>query len=309
MNKGGEFRDPGRGAKNFVTGFNGVVGSKVAVDCSTEFVKLDVTLDDYWQDALRGKETVIHCAGLASSRGVTFETVREVNVVGAKRVARFAREAGVKRFLFLSSVKVLGEFTKGGEPFRDDGPLMPSSVYAESKAEAEVALMAMHEPGQFEVVIIRPSVVVAPNAKGAVGQMARLARKGLPFPVVAGGNRRDFVSLDNLVEAIFVALNHPDTGGKAFSITDGATVSTGELFEAMAEAYCRRAVLVAIPRGVSKKVASLFGKEELWERVFGNLEVDGGLFRKTTGWNPGVSTLEYVEKAFGPDKTPRMEYL
>ena len=162
----------------FVTGAGGFVGRRLVEAIGSGGVsdrRLDVCKDEGWRDALVDHDIVIHCAGVASSRGRAASEVEAVNVGGTVRVASFAREAGVRRFLFLSSVKVFGEFTEPGAVFSDESPLRPTSPYGESKARAEEELKQLHEPGAFEIVVLRPTVVVGPGLKGAVATMHRLS--------------------------------------------------------------------------------------------------------------------------------------
>lgn len=282
----------------FFTGASGRVGRVLAGRLGLSPVRLDLTRTDGWSEQLRGKRRVIHCAGLASSKGTSPEKVMEVNLEGTRRIAGIARDCGVGRFLFLSSVKVFGENTADGEFFSDDSPRKPISVYAESKARAEDALMELHESGSFEVIILRPTVVLSPAAGGAVGMMESLARRGLPFPVPSGGNQRDFVSVENLVDAILHSVDHPLSPGQSFCVRDGAPVSTGELFEAMSENHGRPGHKLIIPRRASLLTSRCLGKETAWHRLFGNLRVDDSGIRQSLGWQPLHSTIEFVENGF-----------
>lgn len=285
----------------FITGTSGVLGARIAEVLSIDSPRLDITKDVGWPEVLSGRRRVVHCAAVASSRGIDDARVHEVNVAGAKRVAWFAREAGVKRFVFISTVKVFGESTREGQIFSDSDPVNPVSVYAQSKALAEEELRKLHQPGVFDVVILRPTVVLSPSAKGAVGAMIKYARRGiLPFPVSTRSNLRDFVSLDNLVDAVICALNHPDAGGQSFSVTDGGAVSTRELYLAIAASSGRKGRLFRIPATVIQNLAGVLGKHDLIERIFGNLEVDSSLIQSSLGWQPMRGTLEYAGEAFRP---------
>lgn len=282
----------------FITGASGRVGRVLARRLGITPVRLELTRVDGWSEQFRGKRRVIHCAGLASSRGISPEMVMEVNLEGTRRVARLARDCGVGRFLFLSSVKVFGENTAEGECFSDDSPRNPSSVYAESKARAEDALMELHESGAFEVVIIRPTVVLSPGAGGAVGMMETMARRGLPFPVPSGSNQRDFVSVENLVDAILHSVEHPGSPGRFFCVRDGEPISTGDLFEAMAGASGKRGHKLIIPEKPSRLISGCFGLGPTWNRLFGNLRIDDSGIRGALGWQPLHSTIEFVENGF-----------
>ena len=249
----------------YITGAEGLIGSALSRKLGVTSNRLDVTKNVGWEEAFKGKQSVIHAAALSSSRGIDPDLVKAVNLDGTRRIAKIALDCGVKRFLFLSSVKVFGESTRSGERFSDQNPLNPGSVYASSKAKAEEVLWHLNEPGNFEIVIIRPTVVISPQSKGAVAAMFEFARKGYPFPVPFSGNQRDFVTIDNLVDAILCTLDHPESGGKAFSVTDGTVISTGELFLAMAEAQKRKGRLIKFPGEITRTLAKWIGKDGMWK--------------------------------------------
>ncbi|MDF1755936.1 MAG: NAD-dependent epimerase/dehydratase family protein [Verrucomicrobiales bacterium] len=287
----------------YITGSTGSIGSNLVGSletCNSTCDRIDLGQDPGWSEAFKGKHSVVHCAALNTSRGYSKESVFKVNVEGTKRIARIAKEVGVSRFLFLSSVKVFGEYSSEGEVFVDEtSERRPGSVYGESKARAEDELMKLHEPGQFEVVIIRPTVVIADPSKGAIGTMARIAAKGYPFPVSRGENARDFVTIHNLVSAIKTALLHPASGGRAYSVTDGGAISTRALFAALAKVEQKKPRFLPIPNQSGLRLFQTVKKEALWHRVFGNLRVDHSRIRDSLGWHPAHGTLEFIGTEFG----------
>ena len=286
-----------------VTGATGLIGGALSRRLNHDPLseqRLDIRRDQGWESLLAGKRVVIHCAALATGRGVSPAEIDEVNVNGAVRIARLAREVGVRRFVFFSSVKVFGEYTLPGERFSDaKSERRPTSRYGQSKAKAEDALMNFHHQENFEIIVLRPTVVVAKESRGAVGVMWKLAANRIPLPVPMLGNARDFVGLENLVEATMAVIGNPHSGGKAFSITDRETISTRELYQAMVEARGKRAHFLPVPGRASRIALSAVGKGDVWHRFFGNLEVDGTAVEESVGWKPKTGTLQGIAEHGG----------
>ncbi len=285
----------------FVTGGTGVIGSRI---CDTLGIKLPLPRFELLENIasqkllLKGYDTVVHCAAMASSRKIARATVMSTNVEGTRRLAEAAREAGIAKFLFLSSAKVFGETTLAGTPFTDKTPFNPGSVYAESKVLAEEMLMAMHTPREFEVIILRPSVVVSDSAKGAVAMISSLASKGLPFPVIRPDSMRSFLSIDNLCSAVRLAMEHPNSPGKAFLVSDGMPISTKMFYEVLTESFGRHSLPFRVPNSVTRIVAEAIGINSIWQRLFGNFEVDSSRIMNELGWSPTYTTEDYLRATF-----------
>jgi len=283
------------GLRCYVTGASGFIGASLVrsmgtLDASGQ--RVDLRKDDGWGELLQGVDVIIHCAGISSGRGKSQSDIDFVNVEGTLRVAKVARDVGVRRFVFISSVKIFGEFTKEGEVFSDLSEVRPVSPYARSKALAEDGLRKMHSKGEIDVVIIRPTVVVGSGMKGAVATLQMLAKKGVPLLIPTVDNRRSFLLIENLLEAIRGAVVSPCASGKSYVASDESVISTRELYECLAGACKRKARFLRIDSGVGHRLSKIAGTEGIWHRLFGNLEVDGSLIRKELCCAPPTGTLE-----------------
>ncbi|MAC23643.1 SDR family oxidoreductase [Marinobacter sp.] len=246
-------------------------------------------------------DVVVHCA--ARAHIMNDNTVdplaeyRKVNVDGSLNVARHALEAGVKRFLFVSSIKVNGEHTPPGRPFTEEAAPAPEDPYGISKYEAERELQALCAETDMELVIIRPPLVYGPGVKGNFASMIRLMEKGLPLPLGAVRNKRSLVALDNLVDLIVTCVDSPAAANQVFLAADGQDISTTELLRNVANAMGKPARLLPVPSGLLMLGASLFGKNAVAKRLLGSLQVDISKARELLGWQPPVSVEEGLARA------------
>ena len=246
-------------------------------------------------------DVVVHCA--ARAHIMNDNTVdplaeyRKVNVDGSLNVARHALEAGVKRFLFVSSIKVNGEHTPPGRPFTEEAAPAPEDRYGISKYEAERELQALCAETDMELVIIRPPLVYGPGVKGNFASMIRLMEKGLPLPLGAVRNKRSLVALDNLVDLIVTCVDSPAAANQVFLAADGQDISTTELLRNVANAMGKPARLLPVPSGLLMLGASLFGKNAVAKRLLGSLQVDISKARELLGWQPPVSVEEGLARA------------
>ncbi len=259
---------------------------------------LDSTTD--WSAALRHVDVVVH----ASARvHVMRESVldplaefRRVNVEGTIALARASARAGVKRLIFISSVKVNGERTLCGRPFTADDVAAPLDAYGVSKFEAEQALHAIAAQTGLEIVIIRPVLIYGPGVKGNFLSMMRWLRKGIPLPFGAIQNRRSLIALDNLVDLIDLCLSHPGAAGQVFLAADGADLSTPELLRLTANALECPARLIPVPVALVRGMASMVGMAGVAERLCGSLQADIGKTQRLLAWRPPVSTEKSVTR-------------
>lgn len=246
-------------------------------------------------------DVVVHCA--ARAHIMNDDTVdplaeyRKVNVDGTLNVARHALEVGVKRFLFVSSIKVNGEHTPPGRPFTEEAAPAPEDPYGISKYEAERELQALCAETDMELVIIRPPLVYGPGVKGNFASMIRLMEKGLPLPLGAVRNKRSLVALDNLVDLIVTCVDSPAAANQVFLAADGQDISTTELLRNVANAMGKPARLLPVPSGLLMLGASLFGKKAVAKRLLGSLQVDISKARELLGWQPPVSVEEGLARA------------
>ena len=215
---------------------------------------------------------------------------RRINVDGTMRLARQAAEAGVRRFVFVSSVKVNGDCSQPGHPFLADQTPAPGDSYAISKCEAEAALRELTQEAAMEVVIIRPPLVYGPGVKANFLAMMRWLQRGVPLPL--GGvtdNRRSLVYLDNLVDLIVTCVDHPAAANQTFLVSDDEDLSTEALLRRIAGALGRPARLIAVPAGLLTLGARLIGHSAVAQRLCGSLQVDIEKTKELLGWTPPIS--------------------
>jgi len=259
--------------------------------------------DTDWKECVQGVNTVIHCAARAHvMKDKTVDPLAEyriVNVAGTLALARQAAEAGVRRFVFISSIKVNGELTLSGRRFLPDDTPAPEDAYAISKLEAERGLMAISRDTGMEIVIIRPPLVYGPGVKGNFAAMIRWIRRGVPLPLGAVHNRRSLVALANLVDFIVLCADRersPRAANEVFLIADGEDVSTTELLRKVARAYGVKPRLLPIPARWMRFAAGLLGKGAVADRLLGSLAVDSSKARDLLGWRPVISMDAQLQK-------------
>ena len=257
-----------------------------------------------WFAALKDVDTVVHCAARAhvmnDAASNSLEGFRAVNLHGTLNLARQALDAGVRRFVFISSIGVNGAGTFG-VPFSAHDAAAPHSPYAWSKYEAEMGLRKYAEESEMEVVIIRPPLVYGPNAPGNFGSLVRWLKRGIPLPLGAIHNQRSLVALDNLVDLIVTCLTHPAAANQTFLVSDGEDVSTTELLRRMGQAQGHPARLIPVPASWLKLAATMVGKPDVAQRLCGSLQVDIEKTRRLLGWTPPLSLDEGLRRAAGVD--------
>lgn len=258
--------------------------------------------DSDWKEALSDVSVVIHCAARVHVMKDTvddpLEEFRAVNVEGTLNLARQAAALGVKRFLFISSIKVSGESTERGRAYSSGDVPAPEDAYGKSKAEAEAGLRLISQEAGMEVVIIRPPLVYGPGVKGNFKSLMHLVARGLPLPLgCVTENRRSLVALDNLVDLILVCVTHPAAANQTFLVSDGEDLSTSELLRRVGQALKRPTRLVNLPASWLAFVAGLLGKGAVAQRLLGNLQLDISHTCKTLGWKPPISVDEGLRRA------------
>jgi UDP-glucose 4-epimerase len=213
---------------------------------------------------------------------------RRVNVEGTLNLARQAAAAGVRRFVYVSSVKVNGEATRPGHPFTAcDGP-SPTDPYGVSKFEAEQGLLSLAREIGMEVVIVRPPLVYGPGVKANFLEMMRWLDRGIPLPLGAIRNKRSLVALDNLVDLIITCIDHPAAANEVFLVSDGEDLSTTDLLRRTAMALGRPSRLIPLPTVMLSAGLSAIGKGDLARRLCDSLQVDISKTRERLGWEPPV---------------------
>ena len=220
---------------------------------------------------------------------------RMVNVEGTLNLARQAVKAGVKRFIFISSIKVNGELTIGSRAFLEHDVPNPLDPYALSKYEAERGLLEIANSSNMEVVIIRPSLVYGPGVKGNFATMIKVVKFGFPLPFGLANNLRSFVALDNLVDLIITCISHPKAANQIFLVSDGRDISIADLVKKISDAYGVKNKKFPIPINLMKFLLKLIRRGEVADRLFGNLLVDSSKAEKLLNWKPVLSMDEQLK--------------
>lgn len=296
-----------------VTGANGFVGSGLCsalVKRSMDFRPAvrrrlhghgceigDIGAQTDWSKALTGCEAVVHLAArvhvMDDQAANPLAAFRETNVEATINLAHQAVRHGVRRFVFVSSIKVNGETTQHA-PFKASDVPAPQDAYGQSKLEAELALQQISRETGLEVVIVRPPLVYGAGVGANFLRLMQLVQKGIPLPLGAIHNLRSLIALDNLVDLLIVCAENPAAAGRTFLVSDDHDVSTPELVRMLATAMGRRARLVPVPAGCLAAGAALLGKSAAADRLLGSLQVDIRETRSVLGWEPVVSTEEAI---------------
>jgi len=277
-----------------------------AVPVGVQIVRVG-NLSDYadWSGAITGVDAVVHCAGrvhvMRDTATDPLAAFRAVNVDGTLNLATQAAVAGVRRFVFISSVKVNGESTPSMRAFAEADAPNPQDAYGHSKHEAEQGLRQLSADTGMEVVIIRPPLVYGLGVKANFAALMRAVQRGWHLPLGAVQNQRSLVALDNLVDFIVTSITHPQAANQTFLVSDGQDLSTTELVRGMAQAAGVPARLLPVPVWALQAGASLLGKGDAVQRLCGNLQVDISKARGLLGWSPPISVAEGLGRAMQPN--------
>jgi len=306
--------------KLLVTGASGFVGKALIAELAKHGIEVRCALrkhcllpagvesiilssidkDANWSAALREVNAVVHLAArvhvMNDNAGDPLTEFRKVNVDGTLNLAMQAAQAGVKRFIFISSIKVNGEATQAGQPFTADDIANPQDPYAVSKFEAEQGLLKIAQETGMEVVIIRPPLVYGAGVKANFLSMMRAVKRGLPLPLGAIDNRRSFVYVENLVSLILKCIEHPAAANQVFLAADGEDLSTTGLLLACAKALGVKARLLPVPQKLIELGAALIGKQNVAQRLCGNLQIDISKAHRLLGWKPPFSVADGLKK-------------
>ncbi|MGH8501287.1 MAG: NAD-dependent epimerase/dehydratase family protein [Gammaproteobacteria bacterium] len=292
-----------------ITGANGFVGSALcpllaargyrvtgaarapgrAVDGVRQVFIGDIAGATDWRDHLAGVSVIVHLAARTQAAGgaENLTELRRTNVDATENLARQAAAAGVRRFVFASSIKVNGELTHGRGFTAGDAP-SPMDAYAVSKRDAEQRLQSVAAETGLEVVSVRPPLVYGPGVGGNFLRLLQWVDRGLPLPVATVSNRRSLIALDNLVDVLLQCVHHPAAAGRTWLISDGEDLSTPQLLRLIAGAMNRRLRLWPAPLSMIRLMARAMGRRETFERLCGSLQVDVSEAREVLGWQPRV---------------------
>lgn len=254
--------------------------------------------DTDWRAAVAGCTGVVHLAGrahvLRERAADPLAEFRRVNVEGTLRLARTAVAAGVRRFVFVSSIGVNGCVST--RPFVESDSPQPHDVYAVSKFEAELALASLAEESGLEVVIVRPPLVYGPGCPGNLARLIGLLRRGIPLPLGAVDNKRSLIGVDNLADLLALCLGHPAAVGQLFLASDGEDVSTPQILRGLAAGLGVPLRMIACPPRLLNILARLVGRGGDFERLCSSLQVDSFKARHVLGWLPQVSVQEGLRR-------------
>lgn len=249
--------------------------------------------------ALTGVDAVIHLAArvhvMRETSADPMAAFRRVNVVATEHIARSAAAAGVRRFVFVSTVKVNGEATTSA-PFRENDPPNPQDAYGLSKLEAEQALWRVAGETGLEVVIVRPPLVYGPRVGGNFARLLRWVSRGVPLPLASVHNRRHLVHVGNLADALVACVERPAAAGKTFLVSDDEAFSTPDLIRGLARAMGRSPRLWPCPPALLGLGARLLGKGAEIERLAGSLDVDSAAIRRELVWRPPFTAQKGLEE-------------
>jgi nucleoside-diphosphate-sugar epimerase len=252
-----------------------------------------------WRDALDGVDAVVHLAArvhvMRDRAADSLAAFRAVNVDGARQVASAAAEAGVRRFVFVSSVKVHGEASDDA-PLTAESPLAPADAYGRSKAEAEDALREIESRSPLRVVVVRPPLVYGPGVGANFLTLLKVVSRGWPLPLGRIDNRRSLIYVDNLADLLLLAAVHPAAAGRALLVADGPPVSTPELIRRMGRALGRPVRLAAVPEPWLRLAGRATGRSAAVDRLLGSLEVDDSPTRQLLGWREPVPPAEGLRR-------------
>jgi len=266
----------------------------------------DLAGDIDWGGSLAGVDVVVHLAArvhiVNDNAPDLKEQYRAVNVQATMNLALQSVEAGVKRFVFISSVKVNGELTPAKRPFTEGDSPNPSDAYGISKAEAEASLRQLATNTGLEVVIVRPPLVYGPGVKANFAALMRAVLRCLPLPLARVDNLRSLISIDNLVDIIIRCTSHPNAANQTFLVSDNHDVSTPDLVRTMSRAAKLPDRLFPVPVSWLRFAATLIGRRSAVDRLCGNLQLDISKVKTLLSWIPPVSLEEGIRRTMSSDQ-------
>lgn len=253
-----------------------------------------------WKPFLDGVDVVVHLAAhvhhMQDDGSNSEETYQQINVKVTQALAETASKSGVKRFVFISSIKAMGEETEPHETWNESSPCKPQDAYGRSKYDAEQALTDISHKTGLEVVILRVPLVYGPNLKANMARLFRIVDRGLPLPLGKVKNTRSLLFVGNLVDAIRLSLDHPKAVGQTFLVSDGEDISSPELIRRIAHALNRPARLLPFPPSVLRWAGRLTGKSSMVDRLLNSLEIDSSMIRKELNWTPPFSMNQGLQE-------------
>lgn len=259
----------------------------------------EINGDTDWSRALCDVDVVICLAArvhvMKDTSKNPLHEFQKINVSGAVNLARQSAGAGIRRLVYVSSIKVNGEETSNGSIYSEEDTPTPQDPYGISKWEAEQALHRVASETGLEVVIVRPPLVYGAGVKGNFAQMLRVVARGIPLPFGSVRNRRDLIYIGNFVDALIACAIHPAAAGQTYLVSDGAPVSTPDLLRMLADAMGVPSRVFPFPPALLKVSGKLIGKSAQVERLLGSLQVDSGNIRRELNWQPPYSMQQGLQ--------------
>ena len=306
--------------KIFITGVTGFVGGQLSEELNNNghevsaSIRKKYSLPNYistfivptlnsttnWNSALSNIDVVIHCAArvhvMDEKSADPLEAFREVNTRGTINLAKHAISAGVKRFVFISSIKAGGENSELGTPLIESMHYIPKDPYGLSKYEAEVELLSLAKNADMEVVIIRPTLIYGPGVKANFETMMKWLSKNTPLPLGAVENKRSLIAIDNLVDFIQICTVHPKAANEVFYISDDDDLSTTQLLKKLSFALGKNCVLIPVPSKLLSFLFSIIGMKSFSDRLLGSLQVSPNKAKYLLGWSAKVTVKEAFQE-------------
>lgn len=263
----------------------------------------DISSTSDWSGLLKQVKTVIHCAGISGSSKLSgdknlFNLMLETNTNGALNLARQSAASGVKRFIFISTVKVHGEKSKLGYLLKPNDSISPKNVYALSKAKAEAGLKKISHETAMEIVIIRVPMVYGKNTNGNFDKLANLIKMGIPLPLSLINNKRSFVSLNNLVDLVITCIKHPNASNQVIFVGDGEDFSTPNLIRKIAFIIDKPVFLFPLPTLLLRILLFVVGKKDIADSLIGSLQIDISATKDLLDWSPPFRFEEELKQSF-----------
>ncbi|NVK01955.1 MAG: NAD-dependent epimerase/dehydratase family protein [Oceanospirillaceae bacterium] len=302
--------------KVLVTGATGFIGSNLieALYCNEELTVIAVSRhqvphsgvetlvinepwEEYsWVQTLKGVDVVVHLAGISVESRESDQTFEDVNIKLTRAVFTAAQDAGVKRFIYLSSVKACTEYTSAGQVLSEADPCQPKSPYGSSKYKAELVLEATRSSA-IDLIIVRPPLVYGAGVQGNFSALARLASLRMPLPIGSLRSPRSMIYIGNLVNFIEACISFKSSINEVFYVSDGHDLSIAELVAMMRASNSRRACLISVPPALISIIARVLGREEDVARLTYPLQISSERAKKVLGWTPPFNTAEAIRSS------------
>lgn len=278
-----------------------VIGRSKPLDCD-DFIYFDFNLDSNYSKLFKNIDYVIHLAGLAhlpnKNNNSNLSKFTLLNTKVTSKLAYHASKSNVKKFIYISSIKVLGESTEENASFNNLSPYRPKDNYAISKVDAEKSLIKISKDSKMKYVIIRPPLVYGPKVKGNLLTLKKMIDRGFYLPFGSFKNKRSYVSVNNLIDLIHTCLMKSEANNKIFLISDGKDLMTSEFISAVSIALKNRSRVFSFPKILLKIIFYLVGKGHLYYKLDESLIIDHSYTVNTLNWIPKYDIHNEIKRYF-----------